>query len=936
MAGMQACTGVGAGQGGRRPPSAEPSRRYGPSLYRHLESWETPLPPSDEDPETEELPTLPLACGSTQLLSQTVRACGSASNEGGEVTSLLHQGVGDDDDGGLDLRFGLCSGGAREASRMFIIDADPSPRGVQQSGSQHTEHSGHRPLLVHRYWRCRAIGSRPAAGRQHGSSAPSADRLTSTCPARNRVAVGSLRISGARPSMPKSTTPTQPDLRDDGTCRPSMRPAPTVENITRGVSNMWAHSNGGDDNGGGGDDADERFREDVEAGDDDDDISIRPLGKTGGRGRGRSRGAVHGRSVGRGGRGGVSDDGGKSAMYWSPRHISWETYFRETYFSPGWPHFPLIRSHYQARLQRSPRNMSTRGNTRGKKRDVVPDDSQGQGRGRRQAPKAKRVRSEDASARMPLRGAQGWAAPVEGDYDEEFTTEKEQAEATTSEVRESGRQRSFHHTASKRMLTPPPKAQQLCGRKTRTKKVVVVDLGGEDDEPLDRRRMRTRTTATPPPAVTARAAVNERPVSGRLPATPSQPRQRNEGGDGGSVQHSSGGEVVADAHAIGAEAAGAAGAGGSGTVAPTATAREEAAVVATAREEARGEKKGDREAGEPGSSRVRRGVMTKYLIDRVVLWVNDKALWTTGEGQRLYNIVHDTREYFVAIASGLPPPTVPRSVVLPKSSTRVGRIVDQSQLQQAISRAVAVENVALRILHGWVFKSGNRPRGYHVVFQYSLESFATDIARAMWYGEEWCDAVSPAVCAHTIDLSMDLPLWFAGANIEDKPDDDDMAAHQESTVICVTHAFHAAVQMGALIDGEFISHDRLCPVADCFRLLLAACMWIMRMTRDDPRNHYEAFYFVNLVAKPTLVAVMHRSFDHRRSIVRAAKIVTERLGKANATFGQYPDYIPQWAPCGIGFRHNASITGPEDAKKLDWLGSGPLNDDNNNEGKDDA
>ncbi|GBG90755.1 hypothetical protein CBR_g51261 [Chara braunii] len=83
---------------------------------------------------------------------------------------------------------------------------------------------------------------------------------------------------------------------------------------------MRAHSDGGDDDGGGGDDADKGFREDVEAGDDDDDIPIRSLGKTGVRGKGRSKGVVCGRSVGRGARGGVNDDGGKSAMYWSPEH----------------------------------------------------------------------------------------------------------------------------------------------------------------------------------------------------------------------------------------------------------------------------------------------------------------------------------------------------------------------------------------------------------------------------------------------------------------------------------------------------------------------------------------------------------------------------------------------------------------------------------------
>ncbi|GBG68836.1 hypothetical protein CBR_g3530 [Chara braunii] len=206
----------------------------------------------------------------------------------------------------------------------------------------------------------------------------------------------------------------------------------------------------------------------------------------------------------------------------------------------------------------------------------------------------------------------------------------------------------------------------------------------------------------------------------------------------------------------------------------------------------------------------------------------------------------------------------------------------------------------------------------------------------MWYGEEWRNVVSALICAHTIDLNMDLPLWYAGANIEDRPENDNMAAYQESTVISVAHSFRASVQMGSHIDGDFISYERLCRVADCLRLLLAASMWIMRTAGDDPRSHYEAFYFADLVARPTLIASMHRSFDHRRSVVCAANVVTERLGKAKATLGVYPDYIPDWAPCGIGFAHDATIKGPEDAKRLDWLGSGPADDDIKGEGKDDA
>ncbi|GBG82976.1 hypothetical protein CBR_g36502 [Chara braunii] len=344
-----------------------------------------------------------------------------------------------------------------------------------------------------------------------------------------------------------------------------------------------------------------------------------------------------------------------------------------------------------------------------------------------------------------------------------------------------------------------------------------------------------------------------------------------------------------------------------GVVPPVPAAREEAAVSAMAREEGRGQNTNQRDGGEAASGRARRGVMTKELIDRALLWVDHKAFWLTGEGRRLYNIVHETKEYFVAIASGLPPLDLPRSVVVPKSSTTVARIADQSQLQQTISRAAAVENIALRILHGWVFKSGNHPRGYHLALQYSLESVATDIAQG---GTARSGATSP--------------------------EDDDMAAHQESTVISITHSFRAAVQMSAHIDDNFISYDRLCWVADWFRLLLAASMWIVRMAGDDLRSYYEAFYFVNLVARPTLVASMHRSFDHRRSVVRAANVVKERLGKAKATLGVYPDYIPDWAPCGIGFAHDASIKGPEDAKRLDWLGSGPPDDDIKGEGKNDA
>ncbi|GBG59122.1 hypothetical protein CBR_g32140 [Chara braunii] len=795
---------------------------------------------------------------------------------------------------------------------------------------------------------------------------------------------------------------------------------------------MRAHSDGGEDDVGFGDDADEGMREDVEAGDDDDDVPIRPLGKTAGRGRGRDKGGVRGRSVGRGGRGGVSDDARKSPAYWSAEnqmllvrckreqdmHLAglshnygrmktkewkwedmskrmanagrtkdaddcmkkWDNLFRNykkiqrfqnasgrlvffrltneerkehnfkfrmdralyneihadmvgnhTIFPPNIAdigsldgvHLPrrgagggesvcseavgegcpderssawesdsnvgsgagdgkqknarqqafecisdvmerhgalmsstiessskrqciiftrqcdileqevvvqkthyaafdetqrmmcqalleivaairgrsAIRALHQYHLWGSPASMSARLNAPGKKRDVALDETQAQGKGRRHVPKAKRLRLDDASASLSRRGARGWAQAAEEVNDDDFMTEDDQGEATASAGRESARQHTLDQSASKRMSTPPPEAQQLRVRETWKEKGAVVDLDDEDDEPLEKRCLRSATQATTAAVSTARAAEDERTITGALPCTLSQPRQRNDGGDGASCERGGGGGVVADVRAARREATGGAGVAVAGVVPPVPAAREEAVVPATVREEGRGQN-----MNQHASSRGRRGVMTKDLIDRALLWVDDKCFSTTGEGRKLYNIVHETKEYFVAIASGLPPPELPRSVVIPKSSMRVARIADLSQLLQAISRPAAVENIALRILHGWVFKSGNRPRGYHLAFQYSLESVATDIARAMWYDEERRKVVSAAICAHTIDLNMDLPLWYADANIEDRPEDDDMAAYQESTVISIAHSFRAAVQMGAHIDGDFISY----------------------------------------------------------------------------------------------------------------------------------
>ncbi|GBG63757.1 hypothetical protein CBR_g39301 [Chara braunii] len=521
--------------------------------------------------------------------------------------------------------------------------------------------------------------------------------------------------------------------------------------------------------------------------------------------------------------------------------------------------------------------------------------------GRRHVPKSKRLRSEEPSPSVPVLRGRYWAATNEDENDDVFMTEEEAADDTVAAPRGSTLQAKNDQVAARRLLTPPPEGQQGRGQRNTKAKEVVVDVGDEDNEPLESRRQRNAMQCATVTGVRICAAQEERPPQGAMSSTPSQPRPRNTAVDEGFTE-CGGGEVAQQEARV---ASAGAGAGSSGNVGVVAGARKEVPVVE--REVARGENKGERGDDDPLLSRERRGGLARDLADRARLWVDDKAFWTTGEGRRLYDIVHRTREHFEAIASRVQAPVVSRSVVMPKSATSLTRIADPAQLQQAIIRGGAAENIVLLVLHG--------PCARYVV----------------WRGVE-----QRGECAHTIDLNMDLPLWFAGVNIDDRPEDDDMVAYQESTVLCVANAFRTAVQMGANVDDGFISHDRLSRIADCFRLLLAACMWLMRMAGDDHRSHYEAFYFAQLVAKPTLIASMHRAFDYRRSVIRATNVVTERLGKVNATFGEYPKFIPDWASCGIKFGHDASIMGPEDAKKRDWLGSGPLEEDGDDNGENDA
>ncbi|GBG92245.1 hypothetical protein CBR_g54789 [Chara braunii] len=304
------------------------------------------------------------------------------------------------------------------------------------------------------------------------------------------------------------------------------------------------------------------------------------------------------------------------------------------------------------------------------------------------------------------------------------------------------------------------------------------------------------------------------------------------------------------------------------------------------------------------------------------LWVDDLRFWNEREGFAIVKLIAEAPGYLVVVARGEQPPPIRRSIALPHNSIPQHKIADESELNAAKERALKVKGIALRVIHRWVFKSQNRQRGYHGAYQHALNHEATDIARAMWMREDWRYCVSPIVIHHTLDMDMKLPLWFVGADVEDRHEDNGLAAYQEASIQRLVGAFMSAVIIAEVTDGGRVSHERLKTMADAMRMMLVATMWLMRMAGDDHRAHYDAWVFVQLTMKPTLVASMHRCFDARRLIVLAATVITDKLASHPITLIDPPMYVLNWASIGVKFSHDATLFSPMEAKKVDWFGTG--------------
>ncbi|GBG62497.1 hypothetical protein CBR_g30816 [Chara braunii] len=479
--------------------------------------------------------------------------------------------------------------------------------------------------------------------------------------------------------------------------------------------------------------------------------------------------------------------------------------------------------------------MSPRGGggsrARGKKLDAPHDDVGGADRGVRHVMKAKKDRRDGASFSGPRTDGDGWGRPNETDDNDVFSmgAPDDQPPPLPSNIH---------------AIAGGSSAQVT----TRDERIINVEVNedtrldeGQGGVVPERSAIYPLTLSTTPrqqrALVATGGAVPKQAVP--LPATPRQHRAGDNVGSGVAATTATAVEPLQPRHAgadVGVVAGAPWGAMGEG---------RRGEDVASATEVARAEKKRGGEDDEPLVNRVRKGGLAKDLAERARLWVDDKSFWTSREGRILYNIINETREHLVTIASGLPLPNVLRSVAMPRSNIAQIRVTDAGQLQGALSRASKVQSLALRVLHGWVFKSGSRERGYNVAFQYVVESVATDIAHSLWHGEKWSNAVSPAVCAHTLDMGMDLPLWFVGVHIEDRPANDEMAAYQEATVMQLIAAFSTAVETAQNVDGGHVAHKRLSCLAESFKELLAACMWIIELhhydDHDDDDDDYDDY-----------------------------------------------------------------------------------------------
>ncbi|GBG77463.1 hypothetical protein CBR_g23911 [Chara braunii] len=107
---------------------------YDPMLYAHLPSHEIPLPPSDDEGEAVRSLTVTLGSGSTQDWAATQSYAGRRAETPWSYTSLLNEGLCDDDgNAAVDLSFQLSSSSGVVATHTCIINPHPDGDCAEQT-----------------------------------------------------------------------------------------------------------------------------------------------------------------------------------------------------------------------------------------------------------------------------------------------------------------------------------------------------------------------------------------------------------------------------------------------------------------------------------------------------------------------------------------------------------------------------------------------------------------------------------------------------------------------------------------------------------------------------------------------------------------------------------------------------------------------------------
>ncbi|GBG89054.1 hypothetical protein CBR_g48765 [Chara braunii] len=249
-------------------------RSYDPRLYAHLPSHEIPLSSSDDEGGNARSSTLPLGSGSTQEWAATQSYGGRRVETPWSYTSLLNEGLCDDDgNAAVDLSFQLSSSSGAAATHTRIINPHP---GVDCADNTHGGVCGLRDGGLPQSLR-EGGGNRNDSTSTVGGGVGARER-----PEWMRLSPASRSGSGAPPGRqrPEDLREEGADVHRDGRqlwaeCRQALHQRGT-ETITRGVQLL--HVDEGDEaaveEAQGCDDVD---------GDDDcnsDDLpDIRPLGR---------------------------------------------------------------------------------------------------------------------------------------------------------------------------------------------------------------------------------------------------------------------------------------------------------------------------------------------------------------------------------------------------------------------------------------------------------------------------------------------------------------------------------------------------------------------------------------------------------------------------------------------------------------------------------